>query len=131
VTEATRRWLAWLPAVACATAIFVLSSQPVLPSPGGLSDKTAHAIAYGVLGTLCLVGVTGARLSGVTGSSLLVAFVLAVLYGASDEFHQSFVPGRSPEWGDLLADAVGAALALGLVRASAILLGGRPSARRP
>ena len=31
----------------------------------------------------------------------------AVLYGLSDEFHQSFVPNRSPEWADLASDGIG------------------------
>ena len=34
---------------------------------------------------------------------------LGVLYGVSDEWHQSFVPGRTAEWGDVRANAIGAA----------------------
>jgi len=41
--------------------------------------------------------------------------VASVLYAASDEFHQSFVPGRSCRLLDVLFDATGAAIALGLI----------------
>jgi VanZ family protein len=40
---------------------------------------------------------------------------LAVLYGLSDEWHQSFVPGRTPDVVDILTDAIGAAIGLLLV----------------
>ena len=41
----------------------------------------------------------------------VVALVITVLYAASDEWHQSFVPGRSASLGDVLIDSAGAALA--------------------
>jgi VanZ family protein len=41
--------------------------------------------------------------------------VIASLYGASDELHQSFIPGRSPEIGDWVADTLGALIAVLLV----------------
>ncbi|MEX2043905.1 MAG: VanZ family protein, partial [Opitutus sp.] len=40
------------------------------------------------------------------------AFVVAAVFGATDEWHQSFVPGRTSEWADWIADALGAALAV-------------------
>ncbi len=123
--DATRRWLAWLPAAGWATLIFVLSAQPKLPSPPGVNDKQAHGLAYAVLAVCCLVGLAGARLRRVTGAAVLGAFVLAVLYGVSDEFHQWFVPGRTPDVNDVVADAVGAALGLLVAWWSAILLRGR------
>lgn len=126
-----RRVVSWVPAVLWATLIFVLSSQPVLPSPEELSDKHLHAIAYGVLASLCLVGLTAARWRSITLGSVVAAFAVAVLYGISDEVHQSFVPGRTPDVADVVADAVGAALALAAAWAWAILLGRRSSALRP
>ena len=38
----------------------------------------------------------------------LVGFLIAAAYGASDEVHQAFVPGRSPMPTDVLIDATGA-----------------------
>jgi VanZ like protein len=86
--------------------IFWLSSAPrdFLPPGvfGTFLGNAAHAPIYGLLALLV------ARASG----SPPVGFVLAVLYGISDEWHQSFVPGRSSSVFDLATDAVGAIAAL-------------------
>ena len=44
-----------------------------------------------------------------------IAWALAVMYSATDEFHQSFVPGRHPAVTDVMIDAAGAAVMLFLV----------------
>lgn len=102
-----RLWLFGPPVLHCGL-IFYLSHQPDLPStPGG--DKTAHLIAYAVMGILFVRAFyfgTGWR----PVVLILVAFVVSVLYGVSDELHQSFVPGRDPSLGDVLADTAGALL---------------------
>ncbi len=117
------RWAYWLPAGLWALTIFVLSSQPRLPSPpGSLSDKDAHAVAFGLLAAACLFGLTQGRLLAVTGGRAVLAAVLAVLYGLTDEWHQSFVPGRTADVFDVAADAVGACAAVLLAWACAILL---------
>jgi VanZ family protein len=54
------------------------------------------------------------RLSGVTWTAGLAAIALATMYGVSDEFHQSFVPGRSPDRFDVVADCVGATIGVAL-----------------
>jgi len=43
---------------------------------------------------------------------LLIAWAMAVIFSTTDEFHQSFVPGRHPAATDVMIDAFGAALAL-------------------
>ncbi|UTY25155.1 hypothetical protein E4N78_07050 [Treponema denticola] len=45
---------------------------------------------------------------------VLLVICITVLYGLSDEIHQYFVPNRSSSVYDLLADALGAFLAVGL-----------------
>ena len=102
-----KRLLAWLPAVAWAGVIFALSSRPRLPGPElpGF-DKVAHFGAYALLGWLLAFAAERSRLP------LAVAVALGLLYGASDEIHQMFVPGRSPDVLDWFADAAGVAAAI-------------------
>lgn len=100
---------AWGPAALLMAAIFWLSAQPDLPAPpGGISDVSAHAIAYAGLGALMLRALSDARWAGVTPRSVAIAIALTVLYGVSDEYHQSFVDGRFAEVRDVMADTVGA-----------------------
>lgn len=56
----------------------------------------------------------GGRLKGVTWARGFVAILLATLYGVTDEFHQLFVPGRSADRYDVLADCLGASLGVAL-----------------
>ena len=105
-------WL-WGPVVLQMAVIFWASSIPRLGRlPGGVTDWVGHAIGYGLLGALLLRALAGGRLSGVNGRRALAAVLLATLYGVSDEAHQWFVPGRSPDRLDVLADCLGAALAV-------------------
>jgi VanZ family protein len=63
----------------------------------------AHLGLYGVLGGTLAWGRDAARRR--VPHVLLV--LIGLLYGASDEWHQSFVPGRTPSAGDLAADGIG------------------------
>ena len=65
-------------------------------------------IGYGMLAGFLVRAFAGGRLRGVTWARGMVAVVLATLYGVSDEFHQLFVPGRSADRYDVLADCMGA-----------------------
>lgn len=100
----TVRLRAWAPAAAWAAVIFAFSSRPALPVDleRGL-DKLAHFAAYALLGLLL------ARGAYRSGASPWLAVALGLLYGASDEIHQSFVPGRAMDLADWVADALGSA----------------------
>ena len=113
-------WLRlWGPAIAWAALLFTLSSFSTLPSPpSGITDKHEHVIGYGVLSACVLRGLSGAALSGVTGGTAAGAALIAATYGVTDEFHQSFVPGRDADPADLIKDLGGAILGAGACAAA-------------
>jgi len=86
----------------------LLSATSTLPVPSwALSmDKVAHAGLYSILGATLGYG---KRYSIPTPPHWL-PIGLGVLYGASDEWHQSFVRNRTPDFGDWLADVTGVTL---------------------
>ena len=96
----------WGPVAAYMAAIFYASSlsQPTLP-PGG--DKPWHLLAYLGLAVVVVRALAGRLPSRITPRTVVTAIVIAVAYAASDELHQMYVPGRSADVRDLLADAVG------------------------
>ena len=97
-------------------AIFVLSNQSTIPHlPVGLSNYTGHFIGYGLLGGLALRAFADARWQGVHAGSAWRGIVFASLYGITDEFHQSFVTGRTSTVDDWIADTAGAAVAVLLI----------------
>jgi len=117
-----RHALRWGPAVLWAAMIFGLSAMSSLPPPpGGLTDKHAHFGVYGVLAALLVWGLTDRSPARTTWATAAAAVALAALYGASDEWHQSFVPGREVSALDLAADTAGAAVAAAVLRAWAII----------
>jgi VanZ family protein len=68
-------------------------------------DKLLHFLEYGGLGALLYRAFRGEGLSGTV--ALIVAAVAAAAYGASDEWHQSFVPLRDSSIRDWLTDLLG------------------------
>ena len=108
----------WLPPLLLMAVIFLLSAQPSLDSGLGLLDligrKLIHFTAYALLCFLwwrALASVTS------PGHAALAALLLSSAYAASDEFHQSFVEGRSGNAVDWAIDTAGATLVALRVRA--------------
>lgn len=89
--------------------IFFVSAQPSLPAAPAWWDlilkKTMHAAAYGILTWLFLRALRGTW----RGDAWIriVSVVLALTYALSDEYHQTFVPGRQGTWMDVAIDGVG------------------------
>lgn len=111
----------WAPVVALMTAIFVASGTPNLTAlPGGLSDHLWHFMAYAALGGLAFRAFARSSWSGVSAGRACLAWLLAAGYGLTDEFHQSFVPGRFPAVDDWIADAFGAGVAILVILVAAI-----------
>lgn len=99
------------PAILIAIVIFIFSS---LPSPPDIKlsvtneDLVKHAIAYMVFGFFIARALFFQHpLVGLRKQYIIFAIIFGILYGISDEFHQLFVPGRSSEVRDALADTVG------------------------
>jgi VanZ family protein len=110
-----RKLTAWLPVIAYMGVIFVLSAQPKLPTPPGILgwDKLQHYLAYMVMGLLLIQAAD--RMPLLRINPYLQALVIGALYAASDEYHQSFVPGRTMDARDWLADVTGLLVALAVV----------------
>jgi len=128
-TLADPRFRAWLAVVAWAALISFFSTDwfsgehtggvvlPILRAllPGAAPEqllalhalirKTAHVVEYTVLGALL---VRALREEGLRGPALVAAAVgIGVAFAALDEFHQVFVPSRTPSPRDVAVDATG------------------------
>jgi len=98
--------LRFVPPLALMGLIFALSAQPHLSTGLGFWDillrKLAHICLFAALTLLWL-----RALSPLTARALLWAVVISVLYAISDEYHQTFVSGRSGSPVDVGIDAIG------------------------
>lgn len=113
----------WYAVVAMLVLIFALSSIPNISEPRRPViplDKVAHFGEYAAL-AFVLAGSLRRQARDRVPLALLLAAAVAfgALYGVTDEFHQSFVPGRDPALSDWLADLTGCAAG---ALASAVLL---------
>jgi len=88
-------------------AIFYASSVSVPPIPSG-TDKPLHALAYLGLAVVVVRAVVGGLPGWIDLWVATTAVLITVGYAVTDEVHQMFVPGRSADVYDLLADAAGA-----------------------
>lgn len=105
----------WIRLLLCAAAgmlggLFIAGAQPVAV---GLFqppiDKVAHAGIFALFAILLWYGSNR--------QSVLGVFVVVVLIGALDEWHQRYLPGRSADLLDLAADAMAAGVVLMVFRA--------------
>jgi VanZ family protein len=112
VSAETRRLaLAWAPAAAYMAIIWIVSSmeQPNFPvSLFPLRDKGVHATEYAVLAFLVAHACVHTFATYPLARVAVVAVMLTCLWGFLDEVHQAFVPGRSSDLLDLVADTIGA-----------------------
>jgi VanZ family protein len=109
--------LLWAPVLVCATLIYSLSAMPRPETyfpflAWAVNDKTAHAIVYGVLSILCYRALRGASGLWATRHAFVLAILASASYGMTDEWHQYFVPFRTMDAQDLLADVAGSVSAL-------------------
>ncbi len=125
-----KRTVAWGPAVVWAALIFWLSSMSNIPAdsfpmfplflwvcrkvgiaPGFILEIGGHFFEYFVLGILMsrayVLHGADTFIEGKPHRFGITSFFTGFFYALSDEFHQSFVPGRHPSWGDVGVDCVG------------------------
>lgn len=105
----------------CATVlycglIFLLSSQSGPPAAdwGFLAlpgvDKLVHSVLYAGLAAFVSVGIWRSNETIRASLHFWIPVAFALIYGLSDEIHQIYVPERTFDWLDLLADGVGATI---------------------
>jgi VanZ family protein len=111
----------WLPVVVYMGVIFYLSSLTNPPRPPRLSGSHQHFVEYAGLALVTLRALAGGTWSGVTMKRLVLCWLIASAYGVTDEWHQSWTDGRSPELADTAADALGAAVGAGAAGAWSII----------
>lgn len=102
----------WFPLLVYSGIIFYVSSLEAVETPQSIPhfDKVFHLAEYGLFGLLLARAISHAA-TRIDRTTLIWFTVLgAFLYGLSDEFHQSMVPGRTADAMDLLADTIGGLL---------------------
>jgi VanZ family protein len=114
MSKATQIVLRWLPALLMMFVIFLFSAQPSSDLPifdwaDRLVKKGGHMVGYALLAFAYWRGLQFKQ------ERWWLAWRLVILYAVTDEFHQSFVPGRSPSvWDVLVYDNLGALMSLWL-----------------
>lgn len=83
--------------------------------------KASHLTEYGILGGLLFRALRGGQGVRWKGTWAGAAIAIAAAVGALDEWHQAFVPSRTPSAWDVLIDTCGATLVLLLIRAKQVL----------
>lgn len=72
---------------------------------------------YGLLAALCYISLININEPNIfTDSPYIGAAIITILYGASDEIHQYYVPNRSAEVLDWMADIIGAIIAVLIIK---------------
>lgn len=97
-------WIIWM------IAITIQSSFHGIPVPDlgiTFTDKILHFFVFGILGLLITRGMRFSKKQLLKSKPVLTAIILGCLFALSDEVHQAFVPSRSAEVLDWVADFIG------------------------
>lgn len=106
----------WIPVILWCGLIFFLSSQPHLPGPEDANldffvKKLGHITVYGILFFL-----THRAFGRGNKHRMVNTFLFCICYAISDEYHQSYVPGRTPMVRDIGIDLIGMILSMYVLR---------------
>jgi VanZ family protein len=91
-------------------AVFFFSSLSHLGLAARVPDWISHPVEYAIGAALVCRALAGGR-RPLTLSAALTATLLTTVYGITDEYHQSFVPGRTSDPADVGKDLAGSAAA--------------------
>ena len=99
----------WFPIFVYCLLIFIQSSRPSpdITPHWPFVDKVLHFSAYALLSALFLRAFNTTRIKNNLKLIFILSVLLSSLYGISDEIHQSFVPYRTADAMDVLADILG------------------------
>lgn len=107
-----------IPVIGISLAIILLSNQATFDLPVwniiGF-DKVAHISAFLAYGLCVQFAYNGLSENPLKNKIILYTILISALFGASDEIHQYFVPGRTCDIFDFLADITGASISLLLI----------------
>jgi VanZ family protein len=110
----------WLPPIAWMILIFVLSARQRIPVSDSYTVsfiifKTLHIIEYATLYFLLFRAFHSQKNMSMR-DKYLYPFIIAVIYAASDELHQTFVPTREGKPRDVVIDCIGITLMYSYIR---------------
>ena len=123
--------LSWGPVVVYMLLIFAVSSQQRPLLLRSVHDAWLHGAAYFILTVLTVRAFSKGRLRQITRQAMFKGVFVSIFYGASDEWHQSWVVGRVGSWLDLYYDVIGALLAVIILYCSGTFLSGDGPDNRP
>jgi len=101
--------ISWIFTILIALFIFYMSSRTFKGVGGkGYLSYIYHFSIFFILALFLLISIIKGNLKN---NHLVIAIIIAILYGISDEIHQFFVPGRYPSFVDVITNSVGILLA--------------------
>ncbi len=109
----TAVWLGWCAIIVCLSMLPGKRVDPFFFFP--LQDKVAHLFLYAVL-AFCTDWCLRFHKNQLSRPQWLFVLGFAVLFAFHDEIQQSYIPGRNPSPGDIVANMIGASLYLVLAR---------------
>ena len=112
MTKTYKFFIYWFPILAYCLLIFLQSSRPPpnITPHWPFMDKVLHFFAYALLGALFLRAFNTTQIQHDSKLIIMLSIILSSLYGISDEIHQHFVPFRTADYKDALADIAGSIL---------------------
>ncbi len=129
--ESNKKWMVYFPLIIYWIILFTATTLPGSDLPNmHVSDKIEHFSAYFILAVLLnLAMMFQNKYLLIKRKAWLFTLLIILSYGALDEIHQLFIPGRDCELLDWVSDSSGSLLGVGLVRILIIYFKYRPQLR--